>query len=168
MRSRLSLSMLLATLMLTSGCLGLFGGDETVSTTENEAPSIDVYPYSDVNQGLALTVFGKVTDESASTSTVTLAIGGEGWVQEATADVATTGLWSAQISDLPPGVHTFTVTATDQHGESAQWQGEVTVIAITEDPVAITALPATVWVIDEEPVTVALMFVHSYLDSCIV
>ena len=164
MTRRLTLAVGLTLLMLTSGCLGLFGEEETPAEDPlGPAPELVMESPASFAHDDRVRLTGSASDDGSRIS-----ISGEvlGTSHFRFGSVDEAGVVSLDMGSLHPGTHEVVVTATDADDLSTTVTLQIVVNPAPSDPVAISALPAVIHAAEGEGVIARATVVHDELDTC--
>ncbi|MEE2747335.1 MAG: hypothetical protein VX473_02575, partial [Candidatus Thermoplasmatota archaeon] len=161
------LALILTSLMLTSGCLGMFEGeDEDPELIMKESIPIDLSLTGDTefeyNQPVILSGLCNCEELDA---TITASIG-NGAIQGAV-EVGT-DTFTADFGILPTGTYSVLITMKNEISTfgTEVLSVTVTILSPPEDPVSISAFPPVLYVEGGESTIARAKIVHSALNTC--
>jgi hypothetical protein len=152
--------------MLSSGCLGFLGEDETSDDSDADLgnhPSLNMDTSQMFQHDENVILTGDFDDESPSTVKIQGSISNGVILRDASIDSTN---FLLEFGMLPSGEHRITVTATDENGLVNSTTVSVQVLTPPEDPVTISAFPPTLYVEGGESTVARVKIVHSALDTC--
>ena len=151
--------------MLSSGCLGMLGGDEDSDDgyVDLGLPPVLSIPENEPflhNQNVVIQ--GDIVD-AIDTVQITGAMANGAISRQAVIEADSFVL---DFGILPSGTHMVHITATYENGRVAKYGITITVNEPPEQPVTISAFPPVVYVEDGESVIARAKIVHSALNTC--
>ena len=163
---RAASAVLFTFILLASGCLGLFE-DEPVEEVGNDpatAPEMTLESVESFAHDERVVFHGIVVDDDLGS----VSIRGDVRSTEAYryASVAEDGVFVLDMGTLPVGLQLVTVTASNAGAFSDIQPVFITILAPPEDPVAISAMPATIYGAEGESISARATVVHEALDTC--
>ena len=160
------LALILTTLMLSSGCLGILGGDDT---SDPDVKDMGQPPDFSVNENGPFThdenviISGNFEDENIATVVIEGSMANGAILRQSVADSTSFVL---DFGRLPSGTHSVIITATDENGLTDVSVFSIIVQNPPEDPVTISAFPPVLYVESGESTIARAKIVHSALNTC--
>ncbi|MDP6845046.1 MAG: peptide-N-glycosidase F-related protein [Candidatus Thalassarchaeaceae archaeon] len=160
------LALILTTLMLSSGCLGMLdGGDSSDSQPDDlgQPPTLSVTGNGPYLHDENVVVSGNFDDENPATVSIQGSMANGAISRKAATN---TNSFALEFGILPSGTHSVKITVSDENGHSV-----VSVVAITvqdppEEPVSISAFPPVLYVEGGESTIARAKIIHSALNTC--
>ena len=157
---------MLTILMLSSGCLGMLGGDEDSDSDEVELgppPALTIPENEPFIHNQNVVIQGDLVGDSIGTVEIKGTMANGAISRQA---VVESGSFALDFGILPSGTHSVTITATDEYGRDTKYVISITVNDPPEQPVTISAFPPVVYVEEGESVIARAKIVHSALNTC--
>ncbi|MEE2811749.1 MAG: peptide-N-glycosidase F-related protein [Candidatus Thermoplasmatota archaeon] len=162
---RVPLALWLTLLMMSSGCLGLFGDDSgDVEIDLGESPILSVDDADDFAHNERVMLTGSVVDESVTTVGISATILDTNI--ERTGSVDSNGLFSLDFGILAYGQHKVHIHAIDENGLEHTVSVYVYVLSTPEEPVSISALPPVLYAEEGSSVIARAMITHDATETC--
>ena len=160
------LALILTTLMLSSGCLGILGGGDS---SDSDVEDLGLPPALSVNEKGPFThdenviISGDFDDENTISVVVEGTMANGAILRQGVTDSTS---FTLDFGVLPSGSHSVIITAIDENGLT-----DVSILSITvqdppEDPVTISAFPPVLYVEGGESTIARAKIVHSALNTC--
>ena len=162
---RIAHALVLTILMLSSGCLGLLGDDDSESVVKESIPiELSMNGYNEFEFDQPAILSGSCNcEELNATIVASIANGAVQGIVEIEADT-----FSVNFGILPSGTYSVRVTLTNQvsTSDSEVIFETITILSPPENPVSISAYPPVVYAESGESSIARVKITHAALNTC--
>jgi hypothetical protein len=152
--------------MLSSGCLGMLGGDESSDSEVGDKglpPALFVSENGPFSYDENVIIRGNFEDENTATVTISGSMANGAILRQGFTDSTS---FEIDFGILPSGAHSVAITAIDENGLTDVSAIFITIQDPPEEPVSISAFPPVLYVEGGESTIARAKIVHSALNTC--